>query len=70
MKKNSKKKAALIALIVSLVVLLLVIAATLIYEKLMFVQFDLKGLIIADAIGFLIVYAIVYHYEKPPKDDM
>ncbi|MBQ0098276.1 MAG: hypothetical protein KBS62_05020 [Oscillospiraceae bacterium] len=67
-KNRTNKKAALISLCISVVVLAVVTAAALIYENIMNVKFDITGMIIADVIGFLIIFAIVYHFEKPPKE--
>lgn len=67
-KNRTNKKAALIALCISVGVLAVVTAAALIYENIMNVKFDITGMIIADVIGFLIVFAIVYHFEKTPKE--
>ncbi|MBQ6153340.1 MAG: hypothetical protein IJJ15_06305 [Ruminococcus sp.] len=67
--KKSHKKELLIALIVSVVLLGIVIAATLIYQNYRHVQFEPIALIVADAVGFLITFAIVYHFVKRPEDE-
>lgn len=67
MNKN-KKKAMLTALLVSLVLLVLAVAGTLLFDYYMeYIQFDMVGMIIGHAIGFLLLFAIIYKYEI--KDD-
>ena len=59
----------LVALIISLVLLGVVVGASFLYQSYRHVQFDLLWMIIGDAIGFLIIYAIVYHFIKKPDDN-
>ncbi len=67
MNKN-KKKALLTALIVSLVLLVIAVAGTLIFDYYMeYIQFDTLGMVIGHILGFLMMFCIVYKFEK--KDD-
>ena len=59
----------LIALIISLVLLGVVVGVSFLYQSYRHVQFDMLWMIIGDAVGFLITYAIVYHFIKKPDDE-
>ncbi|MBQ3417560.1 MAG: hypothetical protein IJH32_06980 [Ruminococcus sp.] len=67
--KKSHKKEILISLIVSLCLLGIVIGVSFLYQSWRHVQFDLLWMFIGDAVGFLIIWAIVYHFIKKPDDD-
>ena len=67
--KKSHKKEMLIALIISLVLLGVVVGVSFLYQSYRHVQFDMLWMIIGDAVGFLITYAIVYHFIKKPDDE-
>lgn len=68
-RKKSHKKEMLIALIISAALLGVVVGATFLYQSYRHVQFEPVAMIIGDAVGFLITYAIVYHFVKKPDDD-
>lgn len=67
-KKQSHKKELLIALLISLALLGVVIGATFLYQSYRNVTFEPIAMIIGDAVGFLITFAIVYHFVKKPDD--
>ena len=67
--KKSHKKELLISLAISLVLLGMVIAAAFIYQSYRNVQFEPVAMIIGNAVGFLIIFAIVYHFVKKPDYD-
>lgn len=67
--KKSHKKELLISLIISLVLLGIVIGVSILYQSYRNVEFDLTWMIIGDAVGFLITFAIVYHFVKKPDDE-
>ena len=68
-KKKRHTKEALVALIISSVLLALVVFASFWYEKHFNVKFDTVGMIVSDAIGFLLIFSIVFHYEKRTNDN-
>jgi len=69
MNKN-KKKALLTALIVSLVLLVIAVASTLIFDYYMeYIQFDTLGMVIGHILGFLMMFCIVYKFEKKDDDE-
>ncbi len=64
MNKN-KKKAMCTALLVSLVLLVIAVSGTLLFDYYMeYIQFDIVGMIIGHAIGFLLLFSIIYRYLK------
>ena len=66
--KKENKKALITALIVSLILLVVAVAGTLVFDHYVdSIQFDTVGLLCGHVLGFLLMFAIVYHYEK--KDD-
>ena len=66
--KKEKKKALITALIVSLILLVVAVVGTLVFDYYVeTIKFDMVGLICGHIFGFLLMFAIVYHYEK--KDD-
>lgn len=66
--KKFNKKAFLVALVVSLVLLVVAVAATLLFDYYNnSIQFDTLGLVLGHAIGFLLLFFIVYRYEA--KED-
>ncbi len=67
-KKKRHTKEALVALGISSVLLALVIFASIWYENHFNVKFDTIGMIVSDAIGFVLVFFIIFHYEKRTND--
>lgn len=67
--KQSHKKELLIALIISVVLLGLVIGATFLYQSYRHVQFEPVAMIIGDAVGFFVVFGLVYHFLKKPDEN-
>lgn len=68
-KQKTKGRAALISLAVSLVLLGGVIAVSMWYQRVRFVQFEPVGMIIGDVIGFLLIFAIIYHFLSPSDEN-
>lgn len=70
--KPNKRKAFFTALVVSLVLLAILVAGTLILDYYMAaIWFDLTGMIIGHAVGFLLIFCLVYRYElkEDAQDD-
>lgn len=68
--KTNRKKALIVSLLVSLCMLLVVVGATAVFSRYTIYKFSMVGMVIGDAIGFLIVFAIVYRFmTKPDVDD-
>lgn len=68
-KENEKAKNLLTSLIVSILVLGVIVAATFWYQDYKNVVFDKWVVIISDAVGFLVVFGIVYAFMKGPKKE-
>lgn len=67
-KKKRHIKEALVALGISSALLALVVFASFWYENYFNVKFDTIGMIIGDVIGFLLIFFIIFHYEKRTND--
>lgn len=59
----------LIALLISLGLLGVVIGLTAWYQGYKGSEIDTKVMVITDAIGFVIMYGIVYHFVKTPDEE-
>lgn len=68
--KKEKKKALITALIVSLILLVIAVAGTLVFDYYVdSIKFDTIGLLGGHVLGFLLMFAIVYHYEVKDIND-
>lgn len=66
--KEEKKKARRIAFFVTFILLILVVVGTLVFDHYMTsIQFDLLGMIIGHALGFVLMYLVIYHFLKPEE---
>lgn len=68
--KKFNKKAFLVALVVSLVLLVVAVAATLLFDYYNnTIKFDALGLVLGHAIGFVLLFCIIYRYEAKDSID-
>ncbi len=68
-KKTSHRKELLIAFLVSLGLLGAVIGMTFWYQSYQNIRFEPVTLIISDAVGFLIIFGIIYHFLKKNHEE-
>ena len=67
-KKNRNLRALLISLGITLVLLAVVMGMAWWYQNATGMELDAKGIWIANGIGGLLVFLILYHFIKKPKE--
>lgn len=67
-KRKSNWKAPVLALVITLVMLAAVMGMAWWYQSSTGMELDPKGMWIANAIGGVIMFLLVYHFVKKPKE--